>query len=318
MTNQALNLKPLRIFIQVAKYLSITAAAEALNMPKSAVSKAISQLEKSVGSKLLERSTRVVRLTETGALLQQRAQVVLSDVENLYSDIQQMNTQVSGTLNIAAAPAFGRFISRSLLPEFQKKWPKVNIALTLSYSYENLFEKGIDVAFRYGNIGDDRLIAKKLGVSQRIIVASPNYLKRASAINSPQDLRQHDCLILKALQELNQWTVTDGKTTEVIAVSDKFQCADLDALKFAAINDLGLAQLPVFTLQDELAEGLLVPVLPNWTTPELPLSVVYRENINKPPKLSALIDFIDAHKDIFQLAKGQKTTSINHKENHAN
>ena len=135
MTNQALNLKPLRIFIQVAKYLSITATAEALNMPKSAVSKAISQLEKSVGSKLLERSTRVVRLTETGALLQQRAQVVLSDVENLYSDIQQMNTQVSGTLNIAAAPAFGRFISRSLLHEFQKKWPKVNIALTLSYSY---------------------------------------------------------------------------------------------------------------------------------------------------------------------------------------
>ncbi len=299
--NQEPDLKSLKIFVQVARLLSITAAAEQLKMPKSAVSKTITRLEKLLATKLLERSTRVVRLTEAGSVLFDRAGVILNEAQTLFDDFRNMSSNVSGQLNIAAAPAFGRYLSQSLLPQFLKRWPQVSLNLTLSYGLENLFEKGIDVAFRFGKIDDDRLIAKTIGYSQRLVVASPEYLAEAAKISKPQDLPNHRCLVMVCQYQMSNWTLTNGQQTMTVQVPAHFFCGDLDAIKNAALGGAGLAELPVLIIHKELEQGLLVPVLPGWNTPKLPLSLVYRENLNKPPKLAAFLAFLEEHLDLSAL-----------------
>jgi DNA-binding transcriptional LysR family regulator len=304
MKQEDLDLKSLRIFLQVAEHLSVTAAADQLGLPKSAVSKAITKLETTLACKLLERSTRVVRLTDAGEMMRARARLLLSDVSELVSELQGMRDSISGRLHIAAAPAFGRYLSQRLLPEFLALYPQVTVSLTLSYGYENLFEKGVDIAFRYGDIRDERLISKPLGVSRRIVVAGKSYVQRAQAIEHPGDLSTHDCLVLHSQEEASSWTLVKGRQTMILPVKNRFQCSDLDALKLATINNVGLSQLPLFTVQDELKSGELIAVLPDWTTPDLAFSAVYRENLYKPPKLAAFLDFIEERKALFELGLG--------------
>ncbi|GEM_PF-2577469 len=239
---------------------------------------------------------------ESGAIFSERAASLLSDAEGLFADIQNMNSSVSGRLNIAAAPSLGRYLARSLLPEFQILWPQVSVKLTLSYSYENLFEKGTDLAFRFGDVHDDRLIAKPLGFSTRILVASSAYLGDTPDIQNPEQLQKHQFLSLQTRQDVSSYTVKKGSKSETLQMPSRFQCSDLDALKYAAIGGIGIAELPMFTIQEELQQGTLIPVLPGWTSEALPLSAVYRENLNKPPKLAAFLDFIEERREIFQLS----------------
>jgi len=292
---ETVEFKQLRYFAKVGQLLNITRAAEAMGVPKSVVSKSIRQLEDNVGVQLLERSTRVVSLTEAGQLLLPRALSLLEDSQYLFSDLQTLNRDISGHLKLAAAPAFGEYLSRTIIPAFLKKWPEVRISLELSYSYENLFEKGLDLAFRFGEVKDDRLIAKNITTSTRILAASPHYLKNNPAIKVPQDLMAHSCNSIDMVDHGRSWRLKSQNQQVEVQVQGRFQCSTIEALKAATVSDMGIAQLPRFTIQNELSSGSLVCVLPHWQCRSLGVSAVYRQGLNKPAKLAAFLEFLDEY-----------------------
>ncbi|VUD67434.1 HTH-type transcriptional regulator DmlR [Thalassocella blandensis] len=300
MNNETIDLKLLNYFVATADNLSFTAASERLGIPKSALSKGIAKLESELDSKLFERSSRVVRLSETGLMLYQRATVLLEESNNLINDIKTMQHSVSGRLKIAAPPILGRYIGKHILPKFLQQWPDVTVSLKSSYEYENLFTEGLDLAFRMGKNRDENLIERPLGFSNRVLVASPHYLKQFKKIQHPQDLSQ-----LKSAQFYEQsptvWTLQCGDATQQVSLPTAFLCGDLLALVNFVEGGMGIAQLPWLLVKDEIKAGKLIHVLPEWLSDELTISLVYREGYNKPNKLAKFLQWVEENKNLFDL-----------------
>ena len=289
---ETVEFKQLRYFVVVAAALNITRAADQLNLPKSVVSKSIRQLEETLNCTLFERSTRAVRLTEAGEFLLPRAQSLLEETQCLFSDISTMSTAVSGQLKLAASPAFGRQLTRDVIPQYLKRYPEVNISLTLSYNYENLYDKGLDIAFRFGKVVDDRLVAKTLSNTTRYVVASPKYVATAPKLDEPTQLVDHNCLVFPVNTGVKEWVLANNKEQVSMEVTGQYQCSDVSAVKDATIAGIGVSLLPSTIIKHELATGELVRVLPDWSSPEKKLYAVYRKGLHKSPKVSAFLELL--------------------------
>lgn len=300
MKKETIDLKLLHYFVVTAETLSFTAASNALGIAKSALSKSIVRLEGELGTKVFDRSSRVVRLTESGQILYRRATTLLDEADHLMNDLKTMRHSISGRLKLAAPPALGRLLAKEIIPQFLARWPDVSISLKLSLEFENLFTEGLDLAFRMGKNRDDRLIERPLGRANRVVVASPAYLASHAPIYVPQDLAQH-----KSLQILEQqphiWTLQKGTHIEQVALPVAFQCSDLTALVNATAAGLGVAQLPWLLVRDDIQAGKLLHVLPEWLSSELPISLVYREGHNKSARLAEFLSWIDQHSELFDL-----------------
>ncbi|MCP8899512.1 LysR family transcriptional regulator [Gilvimarinus xylanilyticus] len=302
MNLETIDFKVLRLFVATAQQLSFTRASEELGVPKSAVSKAVQRLESELGVRLFERSSRVVRLTEPGAILLDRARSLLEETSLMLADVQSSHRRVSGQLRLAAPPALGRYISRELLPLFLRDWPEVNVSLKLSYDYEDLFREGLDLAFRMGGPRDDNLIEKKLGYANRVVVASPAYLKHFGEITRPEQLPAHRCLQVFDRPFID-WTLTKAGISHVVSVPRVFQCSDMEALKSMLLAGAGVAQLPWLVVRDEIKNGRLAEVLPGWVSNGMSISAVYRFGTNKPAKLAEFLTLIDRHQHLFDLQR---------------
>lgn len=298
-SNEIIDLKLLQYFIVVADKLSYTDASVTLKITKSKLSKDIAKLEGYLGEKVFDRSSRAIRLTETGKLLYGRALILLEDSNHLINDVKTLSSSVSGRLNVSASPALGRLLSDGLIPGFLKLWPEVNISFKLSYEYENLFKQGLDLAFRMGKNHDENLIERQVGSTNRVLVASPEYLKN-NTIRKPRDL-----LSCKSAQFYDQpqhvWTIQNGQNIEQMSVPTVFQCADFVSVRNAVSQGLGVAQLPWFVVRDKIRQGELLHVLPEWVSPSLPINIVYRQGYNKPNKLAEFLSYIESKKSIFDL-----------------
>ena len=290
---ETIDFRTLTIYVNACQLLNLTQCAEQLGLPKSTVSKEITKLEQNLQVKLLERSTRKITMTEAGQIVYARANQLVDDFAGLRQCMQVLETEVQGLLKIAAPPALGEYLSRQVIPQFLKRWPKVNIALQLSYSFEDLFSQNIDLAFRVGRIDDDRLVARKIGEATRILVASPEYLAEHGEPQTPTDLQQHNCVRFEYSPTDTDWTLCSGEQSQSVAVSGNFFCASTNALKQAALNGLGIAQQSCLNIRDEVQQGKLKRVLPDWHIPPMPVHVVYRSAIYKPKKLQAMLDFLD-------------------------
>lgn len=294
------DLKHLRYFVEVASTLNITKAAENLNVVKSVLSKSVTQLEKQMGTRLLDRTTRRVQLTESGEYLYQRAQYLLQEAKHLAEDMESLNSQVSGVLRLTATPAFGRYLSSTLIPIFTTQWPNVSVRLELSYDYENLFSSGLDLAFRFTDIKDDRLITREIGQSKRILVASNQYLSQADLIKRVEDLEHHNCLLFQTREAHSTWDLTDDKVRTAIEVSGQFQCSNIDVLREAALNGMGVACLPIFIVRDDIKAKRLIQVLPQWYRPN-PLYLAYRTGSHHSPKLAAFLQCVQDNAHFFDI-----------------
>jgi DNA-binding transcriptional LysR family regulator len=300
MKKETIDLKLLNYFVVTAETLSFTAASVALGIPKSVLSKGIARLEAELGAKVFERSSRVVRLTESGQILYRRANALLDEADHLINDLKTMRHSVSGRLKLAAPPLLGRLLAKEIIPQFLARWPEVSISLKLSLEFENLFTEGLDLAFRMGKNRDERLIERPLGKANRVVVASPDYLANCAPIHTPQGLVQHKSLQIFE-QQPHIWTLQKGAQIEQVALPVAFQCSDLAALVNATSAGLGVAQLPWLLVRDEIQTGKLVHVLPEWLSAELPISLVYREGHNKSARLAEFLNWIDQQRELFDL-----------------
>jgi len=301
MNKETIDLKVLSYFVETANTLSFTQAAENLQVPKSVVSKAIQKLEQQLGLKVLERSSRAVRLTEAGDILYSRAISLLNDATHLVSDVQNLQKKVSGHLRLAAPPALGRYLSENLIPLYLNAWPDVKVSLKLSYDYEDLFKAGLDLAFRMGKNKDQDLIEKTLGFANRVIVATPGYLAKHPSISEPEHLESHQSLQVFD-REKSIWTLVKDEQLVQVNLDGTFQCSDMDALKSVLCAGVGLAKLPWLVVREDIKSGKLVHVLKGWHSTGLPISAVYREGLHKPPKLAAFMDVLDEQTELFDLA----------------
>jgi len=298
---ETMNLKALRFFVTTADTLSFTQAGEILNTPKSNVSKSIHSLESELGVKLFERSSRVVRLTESGALLYQRATNLLNDATSMVNDIKSLQTEVSGELRISAPPSLGRYISKEIIPEFLSRFENVRVSLKLTYDYDDLVKDDLDIAFRMGKNNDENLIEKPLGFANRVIVASPQYLKTHTQITSISDLTSHKCL--QVFDNITtSWQLKNGEQQQQLNLAVLFKCDDMDALRQTLISGIGIAHLPWLVVRDDIAAGRLCHVLPQWSSHGLPISVVYRTGVNKPAKLAQFLALVYAKQAHFNIA----------------
>ncbi|MFA0791141.1 LysR family transcriptional regulator [Microbulbifer echini] len=297
---ETISFRTLSVFVHVCRTLNLSLVADQLELPKSTVSKEVSRLESHLKAKLLDRTTRRVALTEVGAIAYERALHLVEDFKTMQNDVLVMDQQVQGLLRISAPPALGEFLSKKVMPAFLKRWPKITISLNLTYDFEDLFSQGIDLAFRVGDIHDERLISRKLGSSTRILVASVEYLTTHGTPKLPEELVSHNCLRFQFNPGDTEWTLTSDQSTINIPVNGNFFCANVSALKNAAVNGVGIAQLPINNIMEELDKGLLINILPNWHVPPMDIHAVYRTGLNKPKKLAALLDFLKEEKNLFK------------------
>lgn len=278
--------------IQVIDAGSLSGAAQELGITPSGVSKQLSRLEKQLGIRLLQRTTRRVRPTEEGMALYRRCRPLFEALGEAEEAVRTMQNSLSGRLRITATPAFGRARLVPAIGEFADRHPDLSIELVFAAHRIDLVEEGIDLAVREGPLPDSSLIATKLGEMRIILCASPAYLERRTAPTEFDALKDHDIVSVPVAgldSDPRRIELAHGGRLDLrprILVNDLFSVREL------ALSGRGIAPLPDYMVERDLANGLLVQVLREARLPRLPITALYPERRFQPVRTKTLLDFL--------------------------
>lgn len=287
-------LSAMNMFIRVVETGSFSAVAKELKSTQPTVSKNIAELESWLGAKLLNRSTRSLRLTETGADYYERCVAILQDVEDAEQNVGLLQTQPRGLVRVSAAVAFGRLHIVPRLQGFYDQYPDIKIDITLNDRIVDLVEEGIDVAFRMGTLQDSNLIARKLCSSPTLTVATPTYLKKYGVPNHPRDLKEHNYIVYTDLGSTDQTTFVEAGQPLHINVSGNLQSNNSEVLRSALENSLGISRVPQWLVGDKVRSGELVEVLVEFQPGPTNVHVVYSPGRHLPSKIRCFMDYFAA------------------------
>tara|TARA_R110001583_G_scaffold45917_2_gene144324 strand:- start:27367 stop:28275 length:909 start_codon:yes stop_codon:yes gene_type:complete len=280
-------------FVTVVNEGSFTRAADRLEMSPQLVSKYVSQLEKHLGARLLNRTTRMIHLTEAGVSYHQKAQQVLNDIDDIESQIGDLQTQAQGLLRISAPVSFAIHHMAPLLSEFQKAHPGVGIDLQLNDRKVDVIEEGFDIVLRIGHLKSSSLIAKRIAPVRLVMCASPGYLKQYGTPQRPEDLRDHRYLRysymdLDASQSVYRWLQSSGRDNSSDMISNNG-----DVLVAAAIAGAGIALQPTFISGSAIEDRKLQVILSEYEPEPMALYAVYAHRQLLASKVRSFIDFIE-------------------------
>ncbi len=284
----------LAVFAAVVQAGSISRAAQKLNVDKSVVSRQLARLEADLGSKLIQRSTRRMALTEIGALLLDEAQRIDQALANIEHLADQYRGQVRGKLTVSCSFASRRLMV-PLVIEFSGRYPEVDVSLQMDDRMVDLIAEQIDVAIRASQLPDSTLVARKLADSPRVLVAAPDYLARHGAPQHPAELKSHACLVYavgKRARDEWRFNGPDG-TAQVVRVQGRIQVNDGGSLVDAACAGVGIMLIDRLLVEQDLAAGRLVALLPQFVPPHgPPVYAVYPARDGLAPKTSAFVSFL--------------------------
>lgn len=286
-------LAALRALRRVVELGSFTAAADALGISHTIVSRQVRQLEEHLGAQLLNRTTRRFALTDAGRDYVESIRAVLDLLDDADRNVGRHQAEPTGTLRINAPMAFGTIEVAQWLPGFMAKYPGLQVDLVCNDRMVDLIEDGFDVALRLAReLPDSTLVARRLATSKVLLVASPDYLRTHGAPTVPADLAQHNCLVYTAAARANEWTLvgTDG-AEYAVPVRGTLQANTNVALRAAAMGGLGIANTAAFIVREELERGALVEVLPGYTPKPRELYALYPQNRHLSPKVRAFVDY---------------------------
>lgn len=275
-------------FIAVVRFGSFAAAARELQVSNSHVSRLVSQLEQQLGTQLLYRTTRQIRLTDAGQLYYDSCRHLFDGLREAESLLQHHQGQPTGLLKITAATTFGDRYIAPLVNDFQLLYPQLKVQMYFSNRQVELIEEGFDLAIRMGVMRESTLIAKRLCDRREYIVGSPTYLARVSAPQTLTDLERHNCLV----GTRGYWLLSDGGQRKDLQVRGNWQANSGPALLDAALKGLGLAQLPDYYVDEFLADGRLVKVLDDYRFNDAGVWVVYPQQRHLAPKVRLFVDFL--------------------------
>lgn len=291
-------LKGITAFVATVESGSFTAAAERLHLTSSAISKSVARLETRLGSRLFERTTRRLALTDAGQAYYQTCIRVLGELSEAESVLAAQRSTPAGRLRVAVPHTFGRTHVMPLLNLFCRQHPDMQLNLSFSDRFVDLFEEGVDVAVRIGGPGNypPSLAVRYLGSEKLIFCASPDYLAQHGTPPSLNALEQHRAIVYDRIDgSTSPWHVAspDGRLT-TRTVAHRMALGDGEAQLSAVLAGLGVAQMATWLMGDRLARGELVPFLPELTVPGLPLYIVWPRRKQLTPKVDALLNALEA------------------------
>jgi DNA-binding transcriptional LysR family regulator len=283
----------MQVFVRVAALGSFSAAARALNLSQTMVTKHVAALEERLGVKLLHRSTRRLTLTEGGRDYLTACERILAEIEEAEASASLDRIEPRGTLRLNVPLTFGFRHIAPALPEFNRLHPDVSFDLGLADRFVDLIEEGWDLAIRIGRLKDSSLVARRLAPCRTVVCAAPSYLKEHGTPQTLEDLARHNCLgyTLPSAAGANRWTFgTEGEI--VVPVQGNLRANNGDALLAAAVAGQGLIYQPTFIVRDSLRAGALVPVLGAYATPEFGIHAVFPSGRQAPAKVRAFVEFL--------------------------
>jgi DNA-binding transcriptional LysR family regulator len=290
--NRMDRLRLMEVFIAVSDAGSLAAAAARLRMSPPAVTRAVAALEDRLGARLLNRTTRHLSLTEAGARYLEGARRLLAEFEAAERIAMGAAATPSGHLTVAASVTFGRMHVAPVLAAFLRAEPRVTASLLMADRMVNLVEEGIDVAVRIGVLPDSALVARHLGQTRRILVASPAYLARQGTPEWPADLRRHEVIAFSGLMPGREWRhVGEDGRAATIALTSRLEVNDAAVALAAAERGEGITPAFCYMAAAMVADGRLVIVLDRFTPPPTPIQLVYPQARLLAPKIRAFIDF---------------------------
>lgn len=286
-------LRALEMFVKAVEAGSFTRAAEALGSSPAGVTRHIAALEARLGTRLLQRSSRRLALTESGAEYFERAKQILEDLTEADALAGAEAMRPAGLLRINVPVVFGARVLAPLWPRFRARHPEIKLDIAVSDRFVDLVEEGVDAAVRIARLPSSNLIARRLATVRTFACASPAYLKKNGTPAAPQDLAGHRCLGYRYSTTKDEWefVAPDGRERR-IAVDCDFHANHGEVICAAACGGEGIAVLPSFIAGPAVARGELVVLLRGWTIPELGAHVVYPSRRHLPAKVRALVEFL--------------------------
>jgi DNA-binding transcriptional LysR family regulator len=290
-----MDLDKLRTFVRVAELASFTRAADQLGMAKGRVSDAVNQLEADLGTRLLQRTTRSVHLTQDGVQFLDRAKELLQEADELQAMFQPAGVGLKGRLRIDLSQALARDVVLPRLPEFLAAHPQLEIGISTTDRRVDLVREGFDCVMRVGTLADSDLVVRRLGELPQINVASPAYLQRHGTPATLDDLGGHQVVHYDGKLGLQgaAWEYTDkGGMARRLPMRASVVVNGTDAYHAACLAGLGLIQAPLLGMRRHVEAGTLVQVMPTLTAPPLPVSLLYAHRRQVPPRVRAVLDWL--------------------------
>lgn len=287
------DLEAMAVFAKVAELRSFAGAAEELSLSKATVSKLVGRLERRLGARLFNRTSRRLALTDLGRSLAERAAAILAQAEAAEADALAQSTVPRGTVRLAAPMSFGLRRVGPILPEFLNQYPEVSIDLHLSDAVVDLIGEGFDAALRIGLLPDSSLRARRLCPVRRMVVGAPAYFERRGRPTHPAQLAEHACLGYAYLATPDVWRFTNAAGESIsLRPAGPLRANNADALTAALIAGLGIAVQPDFIVEDALNDGSLEAVLPDWSMSDSFLHLVTPPGGPRPARVEILAEFL--------------------------
>jgi DNA-binding transcriptional LysR family regulator len=254
-------LDAMQVFVRVIEKGSFSAVAKERGIGQPAVSKQIAALEDELGTELIQRTSRSIALTEPGRDFYESALRILDDFENAASRIGRGQTAPKGLIRVTVPPTFARLHMVSKLPAFFAAYPDMAIEMATSESPTTIIEDGFDLAIHSGDLPDSTLVARRLGQTMTVLVATPQYLSRHGIPESPEDLHRFRSVVFVERGSVQPWSFGSGQDTKRVIPTGVFRTSDLEQMRMGVLEHIGIAQAPAWLFAAELREGTVIRLL---------------------------------------------------------
>ena len=282
-----------RAFVRVVEAGSFTRVAQEQNSSQPTVSRQVAALEEHLGTRLFTRTTRKLTLTDDGRGFYERAKLAIEAVSEAEDAVGRRRSRPSGALRLAMPVVFGRLRVIPHLKEFLTRYPEVSVDLVMNDANADLVEEGIDLAIRSGEIADSSLIARKIGVTRRVVVAAPSYLRGKALPKHPADLAAHDCLAFTGIPAGVRWQFESPEGPVSVEVKGRVRTRNSEGIREALLSGLGIGYAPIWHFSDEIETGRLVILLHDYEPKPEPIHAAYPSRRFVPHKTRVMIDFLE-------------------------
>lgn len=283
----------LKVFVAIAQAESVTAASIAMGIAQASMSRQLSALEKHLGCRLFQRSTRVIKLTEQGELYLQHALRLIELMQDAESAVQEDGkSRLKGKLRVACSNGFGRKVLIPALGQWQQQQPEVELELILSDQLSQVIEERVDLAIRIASLPSSNLLAQTIGKSDPILVASTSYLRKHGRPSEPIHLQQHQCILFSGSEKPGIWQFSSTKGVNRVHVHGKLKLSSMDALADAVLANLGIAMMPEWFWRKELNEGIVERLLPEFKLPSQDIHAVTASRQRAGSKVRVFSNFV--------------------------
>jgi len=285
-------LTSMAIFCRVVEVGSFSAVANEREVSPSSISKHITALEKRLGTQLLGRTTRQLNPTEAGCEYYNYCNQMLEELSEIETSVSRYQSETSGTLHLSIPVTFGELFIIPDLWVFHEKYPDMNIELSMDDRKVDLVREGVDLAIQIGPLEDSSMVTRKISSTQRLFVASPEYLAKHGEPKSPAKLKQHNCVILSSMVAPGEWHYTSPKGKAKVQVSGDLTVNNPAALREAALAGVGIVAAPIWLIHEGIRQGKLKVILKDYVPIALDIYAVYRKRLYVQQKVVLMIDHL--------------------------